>query len=281
MRPSERLFLYSLLRGLRPMRALEIGFFKGGSAMIFARALHENGTGRAVGIDPFPQADVAKLPLLDRYQLLVGRSPALIAEASQTLGGRFDFVLIDGMHTYSAVRADIIGVLPFLATEATILLHDSFHYGVHKALESCVAQVPGMIDCGLVCNAAASETDPPVDPWITYCGLHMLRYRQRTVSIEERLATAYRAWPGMEARFGPELLDHNEWACMDDPCSRCLQVRDELSASTKPVLVRATRTEGTFQIQGGKVRKLSQVNRDDVARARLIPESVLKLLPVE
>ncbi|HKO90926.1 MAG TPA: class I SAM-dependent methyltransferase, partial [Polyangiaceae bacterium] len=271
MRPVERMFLYSLLRGLRPERVLEIGAFKGGSAMIIGRALHENGRGRAIGIDPYPQADFAKLPVYERYELITGFSPASVGAAVSKLGGPVDFALIDGMHTYSAVRADLLGVLPFLGTEATIVLHDSFHYGVRKAIDHCVSVIPGMTDCGTMCTVPARETDPAIDPWITYCGVHMLRYRQRIVPVEERLATAYSAWPDMEARFGDDLLEHNEWACGDNPCKRCLSVRDELLALQHPKVVRFSHTDGLFVVAREGTRPATQEEQRAAQHIPLMP----------
>lgn len=279
MRPVERMFLYSLIRGSRPKRVLEIGAFKGGSAMIISRALRDNGAGRAMGIDPHPQADFATLPLHGVYELIIGTSPERIPEAAERLGGRFDLVIVDGLHTYSAVRADVFGVLPYLATEAFVLLHDAFHYGVRKGITECVDSVPGLVDCGLVCNAAAVETDPLVDPWLTYCGLQLLRYRQRTVPVEEQLTALYRPYAGMEARFGSDILDHNEFACLDTPCPRCRALRDELLRQPEPRVFRAARVEGEWVVDR-KVKRAA--TRAEVANARdipLIPYPVFRALP--
>lgn len=280
MRPVERLLLYSMVRGLRPQRVLEIGAFKGGSAMIVARALHENGRGQAVGIDPMPQADFGALPLHGRYELLSGYSPAAITEAAKRAGGAFDFVIIDGLHTHHAVRDDILGVQPFLDTEATILLHDAFHYGVRKAIEHCALSIPGMMDCGLVCNTPSCETDPLIDPWITYCGLYMLRYRRRWVSVEEQLSAAYRSAPQLEPRFGSDLLDHNEWQCVDTPCARCLSLRDEFMSAREPRLVWAAHTPGVFRVQLGKRRRATP-EEERAGPIAFIPFAVLRSLPEE
>lgn len=279
MRPAERMFLYSLVRGLRPDRVLEIGAFKGGSAMIVARALHENGTGRAVGIDPFPQADFAQLPLHGRYELIVGFSPDSVVQAITKLGGQLSLVLIDGMHTYSAVKADLFGVLPYLAPNSTVLLHDAFHYGVRKAIDACVQSVPGMIDCGLMCNTPSCETDPLVDPWITYCGLYMLRYRQRVVSVEEHLSSIYRQYPGMDPSFGDDLLDHNEWACVDTPCARCVSLAKRLLSDPEPRFVRASRTEGVWRLEKGKKRLLAAREVPEASAIRFVPVSAFRLVP--
>ena len=52
MRVDERLFLYALVRGFQPERALEIGVLQGGGGAIMANAMEENGKGKIVGLDP-------------------------------------------------------------------------------------------------------------------------------------------------------------------------------------------------------------------------------------
>jgi hypothetical protein len=67
----------------------------------------------------------------------VGRSP----EDVPLIAGNdrfFDYVFIDAEHTDAAVRRDVNAVLPFLAREFVVLIHDwhCFHKPTHDWLES-------------------------------------------------------------------------------------------------------------------------------------------------
>ncbi len=137
MLPSERLLLYTLVFGVRPRRYLEVGTLFGGSAAIVCAALDalELDT-RMVLVDPEPQIDPALWGHLQRRAALVqGYSPAALQEAAARAGGKFDFVLIDGDHSWEGTLRDLNGVLPFCLEGAYILCHDCFFPTVAQAID--------------------------------------------------------------------------------------------------------------------------------------------------
>jgi predicted O-methyltransferase YrrM len=134
MKIEERLMLYSFIRGFQPQRALEIGVLRGGSGLIIANAMEDNGKGVVIGIDPDPLLDVRRSAFHGRYRLIRSTSPEALPQARELAGGPFDFVLIDGLHLYKQVSRDIEGVLPHLQDDAYVMFHDAFHYGVGTAI---------------------------------------------------------------------------------------------------------------------------------------------------
>lgn len=168
----DRIMLYALIRGLRPHRVLEIGVRWGGGAKVIAAALEDaGGPGRAVGIDPAPEAfRVKPRDLFGRYELLRGFSPEAITNAVAMLGGPLDFILIDAMHTHDHVLEDFRGVLPHVAKGGHILLHDSFHVGIDQAVTEVLAEHTHLVDCGFV-SRYPQITDAPV----AYQGLRLIR----------------------------------------------------------------------------------------------------------
>ena len=137
MTRAERLLLYTLIFGLRPARYLEIGTLKGGSALIVAAAMDAtDSAGRLVCIDPEPQIAPEHWSRLEhRTTLLEGFSPEILPRAQEIAGGPFDFVLVDGDHTYDGVKRDAEGVLQFVADGAYLLFHDSFFPDIARALQ--------------------------------------------------------------------------------------------------------------------------------------------------
>src|SRR5262249_10173702 len=92
----ERLFLYAIVRGTLPQRALEIGTALGGSAAIMAAAMEDNGVGQIIGIDPERRVDAAHPSFYGRFRLVQCQAPDGVDEAVRLAGGKFDLVFYDG-----------------------------------------------------------------------------------------------------------------------------------------------------------------------------------------
>lgn len=181
---TDRLMLYALVRGLRPRFALEIGVQWGGSARIITNAMEENGIGQLVGIDPhIKNFRVKPVELHGRYTLIEGYSPDVTPKAAEVLGGTIEFVFIDALHIYDAVLKDFNGVLPYLADDAHILFHDTYHQGIDQAIRQIVETNPNFVDCGFITR----------NPWIgypvSYNGLRLVR--KGPVDSEKLITEAY------------------------------------------------------------------------------------------
>ncbi len=155
----ERLLMYSLVRGLRPRRCLEIGTHFGGSTTITCAALDDVGAGRLVCVDPNPLVPAELWArLAHRATMIRGTSPGALPDAVALAGGLFDFVFIDGDHTLDGVVRDVDGVLTVAAPGAHLLFHDSHYWEVREAIDACVARYPGrLVDAGTL---SALSTDP-------------------------------------------------------------------------------------------------------------------------
>ena len=136
MSRAERLLLYTLIFTLRPSRYLEIGTFQGGSALVVNAALDAlNSQTPLICVDPewnVAPEDWQKIE--HRATFIEGYSPAILPKAEEAAGGKFDFVLIDGDHSYEGVLRDARCVLPHLAPNAYLLFHDSFFTNVARGL---------------------------------------------------------------------------------------------------------------------------------------------------
>jgi len=226
---DERLFLYVLIRGVRPDRVLEIGSRHGGSAAIIACALQDNGRGRVFGIDPGPDITVKPANFHGRFQLISRPSPAAIPEARQLAGGPFDVVFIDGLHTHSQCAADLAGALPHAADGAYFLFHDAFHIGVSEAIREAVETDSRLHDCGYMCVQPYTQ-----DPLVSYHGLRLLRFSSQVVVNPGPLIERGYREVGLEPPIThPDLLDHDGWYCRHfEPCPRCRASR--VSSSPDP-----------------------------------------------
>lgn len=184
MTRAERLLLYSLVFGLRPRCYLEIGTLEGGSALIVSTAMDASGNdGRMVCVEPNPQIDPEHWSRIgSRATLLQGSSPDVLPDAYETAGSPFDFVFIDGDHTYAGVLRDANGVLPFVADGAYLLFHDSFLPDVARAVHVFVAQHSDQIvDFGTLTREVTLQPQPQAEP-IQWGGLRMMQIR-RNLSV--------------------------------------------------------------------------------------------------
>jgi hypothetical protein len=167
---SERLFTYGLIMAKRPERVLEIGFRFGGNSFLMLCALEDVGHGKLVAIDPEPAPVLDFSRFGDRFTLIRGRSPEDVPRAIDALGGTVDFCFVDGDHTAPSVRADLEAIIPHMAKESYVLLHDATRPSVHRATQAFLSTRSGrVIDCGLVCPWASD------DKW---SGLRLLRVVQ-------------------------------------------------------------------------------------------------------
>ncbi|MDM8531587.1 CmcI family methyltransferase [Anaerolineales bacterium HSG25] len=180
MTMPERVVLYSLIYGLKPRYVMEIGTFKGGSATIICGAMDDNGFGELICVDPKPAiADGTWQEVSHRATLFQGMSPDILAEAAQAVPEPYDFVLIDGDHTYDGVVRDIEGTLPLLANEAYLLFHDCHYFEVEDGINHCLKKYPQLIDCGLISAEGNPQQEEPqyIDGRrVIWGGLRLLRW---------------------------------------------------------------------------------------------------------
>lgn len=174
MTMSERVLLYGLIAGLRPRRCLEIGTFKGGSALIITAALDDLGEGRLACVDPEPKV----LPehwatIAHRATLFAAPSPAILPEASRAVGGKFDFALIDGDHSTEGVLRDIEGTFPLLEDHAYLLFHDAHNAETAEGIDRAARNPKnGLVDAGIL----STEKTPDAVPGVFWGGLRLLRF---------------------------------------------------------------------------------------------------------
>lgn len=236
MTVSERIFLYSLVRGSRPRRTLEIGSNLGGSAAIMCAALEDivgfkgaKHEGTIVGVDPFPRIQVPQADFLGRFTVVKQPSPEGIPEAARIAGGRFDFALIDGIHIHDQVIKDVEGLLPHFDVGGYLLFHDAFHHGVSVAIAELLERHPELHDCGYPCGKPALSV---ATGEVAYGGFRMLRLGAKVVEPFDwiELECAGRGMP-LPLRTDDVLNHDKAWLCrVGEPCAFCKKQRAAAAA---------------------------------------------------
>lgn len=179
MTRAERLLIYTLTFTLRPSRYLEIGTLQGGSALVVNAAMDAlKSDGRIICVDPEPKIASENWQKMEhRATLITGYSPAALSQAMDAAGGLFDFVLIDGDHTYSGVVRDANGVLPYLANGAYLLFHDSFFPEVARGLQDFANKhADRIVDFGTLTREVTYQESEDGDP-VRWGGLRLMQLR--------------------------------------------------------------------------------------------------------
>ena len=147
VKPADVHALYSMVREKKPSVILEIGTYVGFSTCIMAQAIKDNGQGNIYCVDPNIKHLSIEKPLLHTKNMLKNMKldnyvniyegffshPKEIVDPEVAVLGTnayeflppVDFAFIDGDHSTTAVLQDFMMVLPCLAKDATILIHDT------------------------------------------------------------------------------------------------------------------------------------------------------------
>lgn len=143
------LLIYALIRKFNVQSFLEIGTGRGYSAVCAAKAMYDNGLpGRVVTVDPAvaPEtrqiiASVFPQQWTSMIEFIPGRSEDVVPSL-----GNFDFVYIDGDHSYQATKND------WEMTRnkfSKFLLFDDYHLPTHGGDGGiqCAAAIDEITDC--------------------------------------------------------------------------------------------------------------------------------------
>lgn len=141
MRPGEYECLRGILRDLRPSRTLEIGMATGGSTIEICRCVQEFEGARHVAIDPFQSSPTGwKGKGIERVKEAGFESIVEVIEDFDYLalpqlirdGRRFDFILIDGWHSFDYTLVDFFFADLLLERGGVLAIHDTGWPAVYK-----------------------------------------------------------------------------------------------------------------------------------------------------
>jgi len=142
MQGPEYATLCALLDEHKPKRTLEVGMATGGSSVALCRAVREAGGDKHVAVDPYqgdPDAWDSKgiqavqdagygdlLEMIEDFDYLA--LPRLVQEKRE-----FDFILIDGWHSFDYTFIDIFFADLLLKPGGIMAVHDTVWPSVYKA----------------------------------------------------------------------------------------------------------------------------------------------------
>jgi hypothetical protein len=135
MEPSEQNTVISLVSGLRPRVAIEIGSRYGGSMQVLSRYAD-----RVISVDIDPTCKDRLGPKYPNAVFVTGDSRLTFAPLMKQLereGAEVGFILIDGDHSAAGVKSDIGGLLSYRPRcPLFVLMHDSFNPDVRKGIRT-------------------------------------------------------------------------------------------------------------------------------------------------
>jgi predicted O-methyltransferase YrrM len=137
-KPACRAYMYELVRALKPRFAVEIGTYRAGTTEVMARALHGNGGGVLVTIDPYGGDRVPGIleSWPESLTSLVNFLPVNSMELSiqlERLATTIDLAFIDGNHAYAFAYFDLAATAKWVAPGGVVVLDDYDQPGVFWA----------------------------------------------------------------------------------------------------------------------------------------------------
>lgn len=144
MSPPELARLHELVRDNSVRSALEIGMGHGTSSIVLCDALQERG-GRLTSIDPFQTApppqgfggvgvEAVRSMGYGSQHHLIERLDYLALPALVEQGAKFDFILIDGYHSFDYTFLDLFFADMLLADGGILAVHDTTSPPVYRAV---------------------------------------------------------------------------------------------------------------------------------------------------
>jgi predicted O-methyltransferase YrrM len=165
---SERFFLNGLIRHYKPRKLLEVGVAAGGSSAVILNAIRDMPDSKLISHDyntDYYRGDGRKSGFLiekicpelaSKWDLRTGGT---VAEHIDSIGGDIDFVLLDTMHSNPGEFLDLLMILPYLAKNAVVVIHDiSLHMGKLEWCSKCIT-------CGVLFSALKGSKIMPNGMW--------------------------------------------------------------------------------------------------------------------
>ncbi len=119
--------LLKLVVCTQPKRLMEIGSFRGYTALFFAQ--HTAPDAQIVTVDYYPEHGEAyrETPYASKIERRVGKTSAELFKSDSK--GSYDLIFIDADHAYEGVKNDTELVLPLISPTGFVVWHDYANWG--------------------------------------------------------------------------------------------------------------------------------------------------------
>lgn len=134
---SQKLIMYAFIRSMKPKKVVEIGTYRGVTALYLAHALHDNKKGHLWTCDPYDheqEETFSKFPELKKY-ITYEKKKGKDLDVDD-----IDFLFVDGFHEKPYVLAEIEALFPRLTKKSVVFFHDAGEdnelVGVNEAIKA-------------------------------------------------------------------------------------------------------------------------------------------------
>lgn len=135
---EEMLFLYEIIKEHKPKKSLEIGCAEGVSSLTICESLPADAVHTI--IDPFQSSDWKnhgvnnlKRAGFDNFNLIEERSEFVLPDLTRK-GEKFDFVFVDGWHTFDHVLVEFFYINRILNTGGVVVFDDTSLTGLNRLM---------------------------------------------------------------------------------------------------------------------------------------------------
>ena len=145
---TDAVVLYSMVRGVKPIRALEIGRSFGTSSMILCGAMNDNGFGKLDSVDIVDTIKPEIRELTANFLIEHIIDSKVIKTYDALKDKKYQFFFVDGDHSLEYQILDIETCLELSDSQAWIILHDADMQETVDAANYCCKKHTTLIDVG-------------------------------------------------------------------------------------------------------------------------------------
>lgn len=125
---------------------LEIGFFKGGSHIVFREFFD-----KFISVEINPESFLMYMQnniFNEKSEFIIGPSihPKVLDRVKERAGGSLNFIFIDGGHDYQDIKSDFLNYWPLLSMGGLIAMHDTIHPTVFPEARKFIEELGKYLD---------------------------------------------------------------------------------------------------------------------------------------
>lgn len=138
--PEQGMWIYELCRQIKPKKTIEIGLAYGYSTMYILAALHANGSGSHIAIDPFQDryhdiglCQAEKVGMEQSFRHILERSVPVLGDFARR-GELFEFIFVDGNHRFDDALVDFTLSAEVCPVGGYVVLDDLWMPAIQRAV---------------------------------------------------------------------------------------------------------------------------------------------------
>ena len=215
LRNQAKVFIYYLIKSIKAKSALEIGTYMAGTTKLISEAIGNDGF--VISLESNKEREKSILKEIETWDTKSQENTKLIITTSNDFFNIskfyekiwFDFIFVDGDHTYTGALNDLLNASRYAAPGAIIVVDDAVQTPVFSAVQDFLTLNKDWKEAGGIFNKV--NTDNYLDPISSYNSIPFLILQgPKTHSIGQKNYSVYREFNNSLSGLKIKLNDPSE-----------------------------------------------------------------------